>query len=119
GEPVWHLAYGRARTHHAVALTFQPVDPLGINREDLGLLSRTVLRLGGYAEGLFDFHDFGSDKAALRDHITNVHMSLKQLRDLATPDGVPLRPPKIPARAFLEDQGDDWNHQQTLRFAAG
>jgi len=95
------------------------VNPLGINREDLDLLSRTVLRLGGYAEGLFDFHDFGFDKAALRDHITNVHMSLKQLRDLATPDGVPLRPPNIPAGAFWEDQGEVWNYLQTLRFAAG
>src|SRR5213076_2075923 len=59
------------------------------------------------------------DKAALRDHITNVHMSLKQLRDLATPEGVPLRPPNIPAGAFWEDQGEVWNYLQTLRFAAG
>ena len=95
------------------------MNPLGINREDLDLLSRTVLRLGGYAEGLFDFHDFGFDKASLKDHITNVHASLKHLRDLATTDGVPLRPPNIPAGAFWEDQGEVWNYLQTLRFAAG
>jgi len=40
----------------------QPSIPLGINPDDLDLLSRTVVRLGGYAEGLFDFHDFGFDK---------------------------------------------------------
>jgi hypothetical protein len=100
-------------------VTFQSASPLGINREDLDLLSRTVLRLGGYAEGLFDFHDFGFDKAFLRDHITNVHTSLKRLRDMAQPDGVPLRPPNIPAGAFWEDQGEVWNYLQTLRFAAG
>jgi hypothetical protein len=95
------------------------VNPLGINREDLDLLSRTVLRLGGYAEGLFDFHDFGFDKNSLKDHITSVHTSLKRLRDSATPDGIPLRPPNIPAGAFWEDQGEVWNYLQTLRFAAG
>ena len=95
------------------------MNPLGINREDLDLLSRTVLRLGGYAEGLFDFHDFGFDKNSLKDHITSVHTSLKRLRDSATPDGIPLRPPNIPAGAFWEDQGEVWNYLQTLRFAAG
>src|SRR5437762_4318352 len=77
-----------------VPVTLHPASPLGINREDLDLLSRTVLRLGGYAAGLFDFHDFGFDKASLRDHITNVHASLKQLKELAGSDGVPLRPPR-------------------------
>ncbi|TLZ58261.1 MAG: hypothetical protein E6K12_01335 [Methanobacteriota archaeon] len=95
------------------------MNPLGINREDLDLLSRTVLRLGGYAEGLFDFHDFGFDKASLKDHITSVHANLKRLRDVAGSDGVPLRPPNIPAGAFWEDQGEVWNYLQTLRFAAG
>jgi len=97
----------------------QPVTSIGINREDLDLLSRTVLRLGGYAEGLFDFHDFGFDKAFLRDHITNVHASLKRLKEGTTAEGIPLRPPNIPAGAFWEDQGDVWNYLQTLRFAAG
>jgi len=102
-----------------VSVTFQPTNPLGINREDLDLLSRTVLRLGGYAEGLFDFHDFGFDKSSLKDHITNVHMSLKALREAAPSGGVPLRPPNIPPGAFWEDQGEVWNYLQTLRFAAG
>jgi len=100
-------------------VALQPTDSLGISRDDLDLLSRTVLRLGGYAEGLFDFHDFGFDKESLRDHITNVHLTLKRLRDTASTSGVPLRPPNIPAGAFLEDQGEVWNYLQTLRFAAG
>ncbi|HYY48267.1 MAG TPA: hypothetical protein VFA17_06240 [Thermoplasmata archaeon] len=100
-------------------MTLQPAESLGINRDDLDLLSRTVLRLGGYAEGLFDFHDFGFDKESLREHITNVHLTLKRLRESASTTGVPLRPPNIPAGAFLEDQGEVWNYLQTLRFAAG
>ena len=92
---------------------------LGINRDDLDLLSRTVLRLGGYAEGLFDYHQFGFDKATLKDHVSNVHEMLKLLREGAVAQGIPLRPPNIPPGAFWEDQGETWNYLQTLRFAAG
>ena len=63
-------------------MTVQVSASPGITREDLDLLSRTVLRLGGYAEGLFDFHDFGFDKAFLKDHITSVHANLKRLREV-------------------------------------
>ena len=82
-------------------------------------MSRTVLRLGGYAEGLFDYHDFGFDKASLHDHITSVYQILKDLREGSRPGGIPLRPPNIPPGAFWEDQGEVWNYLQTLRFAAG
>ncbi len=97
----------------------QSYNPIGINPEDLDLLSRTVLRLGGYAEGLFDYHDFGFDKNYLKDHISSVHSTLKRLKESAPPDGLPLRPPNIPPGAFWEDQGEVWNYLQTLRFAAG
>ncbi len=100
-------------------VTLRPFNPPGINREDLDLLSRTVLRLGGYAEGLFDYHDFGFDKNSLKEHITSVHATLRQLKEMAPPEGVPLRPPNIPPGAFWEDQGEVWNYLQTLRFAAG
>jgi len=85
----------------------------------LELLSRTILRLGGYAEGLFDFHQFGFDKDSLRDHITNVYGLLGSLKEKSESGGIPLRPPNIPPGAFWEDQGDVWNYLQTLRFAAG
>ena len=112
-----HKPLGEQRPR--VAVSPQNHNALGINREDLDLLSRTVLRLGGYAEGLFDFHDFGFDKAFLRDHITSVHATLKELKEAAPNGGVPLRPPNIPPGAFWEDQGEVWNYLQTLRFAAG
>src|SRR5205823_10563677 len=113
-------SYPLPGTARPVSVTSQPTDSLGISRDDLDLLSRTVLRLGGYAEGLFDFHDFGFDKEFLREHITSVHQTLKELRDAAPVTGVvPLRPPNLPAGAFLEDQGEVWNYLQTLRFAAG
>src|SRR2546428_278335 len=79
----------------SIGMPNQPSIPLGINPDDLDPLSRTVVRLGGYAEGLFDFHDFGFDKNSLRDHISSVHATLKRLKDDSAPRGLPLRPPDI------------------------
>ena len=100
-------------------MTAQSLQVLGINRDDIDLLSHTVLRLGGYAEGLFDFHAFGFDKGALRQHISNVYEMLVRMRERSTSFGLPMRPPDLPPRAFWEDQGETWNYLQTLRFAAG
>src|SRR2546422_10089125 len=97
----------------------QPSIPLGINPDDLDLLSRTVVRLGGYAEGLFDFHDFGFDKNSLRDHISNVHATLKRLKDVSPPGGLPLRPPNIPAGAVWGGPSRALDQPQSLGFAAG
>ena len=100
-------------------MTAKAVPGLGINREDIELLSHTVLRLGGYAEGLFDFHEFGFDKSLLRQHVSGTYDMLVRLKERSVMHGLPLRPPNIPASAFWEDQGETWNYLQTLRFAAG
>ena len=47
-------------------------------REDVELLSHTVLRLGGYAEGLFDFHAFGFDKAIFAPTLAAVSVTMKR-----------------------------------------
>src|SRR3989442_4893485 len=96
----------------------QPPIPLGINPDDLDLLSRTVVRLGGDAEGLFDFHDFGFDKNSLRDHISSVHATLKRLKDVSPPGGLPLPAPNIPAGAVWEEPSEGLDYLQSMRFAA-
>ena len=90
-----------------------------IGAEDLELLTRFVMRLGGYAEGLFDYHNFGFPKSVLRGHIDSVRNDLRHLRDTLTGPTVNLRPPNVPKDAIWEDGDETWNYGQTLRFAAG
>ena len=90
-----------------------------IGGEDLDLLTRFVLKLGGYAEGLFDYHNFGFPKDLLKSHIDSVREDLRNLRDTLHGPTVNLRPPNIPQDAIWEDGDETWNYGQTLRFAAG
>lgn len=92
---------------------------IDIGADDLDLLTKFVLRLGGYAEGLFDFHNFGFPKATFRSHIDSVMSDLRGLREASNGPTVNLRPPNIPRDAIWEDGDDTWNYGQTLRFAAG
>ena len=54
---------------------------IDIGADDIDLLIRFVLRLGGYAEGLFDYHDFGFPKDLMKGHITQVEEDLRQMRE--------------------------------------
>ncbi|MBI4415957.1 MAG: hypothetical protein HY557_03125 [Euryarchaeota archaeon] len=87
--------------------------------EDVELLSRIVLRLGGYAEGLLDYHPLGIPRPMLQNYITDVYETIRGLLPGRQTRGFPLRPPNIPAAAVWEDVGNSWNYLQTLRFAAG
>ncbi len=90
-----------------------------IGVEDLDLLTKFVLRLGGYAEGLFEYHDFGFAKSSLRAHIDSVRDDLRRLRETTLGPVINLRPPNVPKDAIWEDGDETWNYGQTLRFAAG
>jgi len=90
-----------------------------LGTDDLELVARFVLRLGGYAEGLFDYHDFGFDKQILQNHITQVEEDIRRV--ISTSGGSPLnlRPPNLPEDAIWEEADETWNYGQSLRFAAG
>ena len=90
-----------------------------IAADDLDLLTKFVLRLGGYAEGLFDYHDFGFPKDALKDHISRVTDELRRVRESIRGSTLSLRPPGLAADGMWEEAEDVWNYGQTLRFAAG
>ena len=90
-----------------------------IGTEDIELLTKFVLRLGGYAEGMFDFHDFGFPKQVLKDHITQVEEDLRRMLETNHGASVNLRPPNLPQDAVWEEADEIWNYGQTIRFAAG
>ena len=85
----------------------------------MDLLTKFVLKLGGYAEGLFDHHEFGFPKNVLRNHITRVVEDLRRMRDASEARVVRLRPPWVPKDAVWDETDEPWNYGQTLRFAAG
>jgi len=85
----------------------------------MDLLTKFVLKLGGYAEGLFDHHEFGFPKNVLRNHITRVVEDLRWMRDANEGKVVRLRPHWVPKDAVWDETDDLWNYGQTLRFAAG
>jgi len=87
--------------------------------EDLELLTRFVSKLGGYAEGMFDYHDFNFPKAALRGHIDSVRGDLLRLRESLHEATVSLRPPTIGRDVVWDEADQSWNYGQTLRSAGG
>jgi len=92
---------------------------IDISPDDLDLLSKFVNRLGGYAEGLFDYHDFGFPKDALKQNINRVTDELRRMRESIRGSTLSLRPPGLPEDAMWEEADELWNYGQTLRFAAG
>ncbi len=92
---------------------------IDIAPDDLELLSKFVNRLGGYAEGLFDYHDFGFPKSALKNQITRVTDELRRMQQSIRGSPLSLRPPGLPEDAMWEEADELWNYGQTLRFAAG
>ena len=92
---------------------------MDIGADDLELLTRFVLKLGGYAEGLFDYHDFGFPKAVLKRHIDAVADGLERQKESRDNPSVNLRPPNLPDSAVWEETDETWNYGQSLRFAAG
>src|SRR3989441_3458758 len=92
---------------------------IDIAADDLELLTKFVLRLGGYAEGLFDYHDFGFPKDALKHQINQVTQQLRGMRESIRGATLSLRPPGLAEDAMWEEADELWNYGQTLRFAAG
>ncbi len=91
----------------------------GVSGEDLNVVARMVLKLGGYAEGLFSYHDFGLDRGVFRQHVNGVYEVLRQMQSASTGRGVGLGRPYVPDAAYWEDPGQIWNYMQALRFAVG
>jgi len=78
-----------------------------------------VSKLGGYAEGMFDYHDFHFSKTILRDHIDSVGADLLRLRESLHQATVSLRPPTLGKDVVWEEADQNWNYGQTLRSAGG
>jgi hypothetical protein len=95
------------------------LEPVQISAADLDLLGKDILRLGGYAEGLFEYHDFGFDREVLRRHIMQSYDRIARLREGLRGNPLSLRPASMPEGSVWDEEALTWNYRQTLRFAAG
>ena len=90
-----------------------------INGQDLDIVWKFVLKLGGYAEGLFDYHDFGFSKSVLKRHLDQIEDDLRPRQEDTDGVRVKLTPPNLPPDAIWQDAAETWDYGQSLRFAAG
>jgi len=97
----------------------QSLVAVDIGTDDLELLTKFVSKLGGYAEGMFDYHAFQFPKAVLKGHIDSLRTDLGRLREPLRAATVSLRPPNMARDAVWEEADETWNYGQTLRFAGG
>src|SRR5712691_7437695 len=87
----------------------------GIGSDPLEVVERFVRVIGRYAEGLFDYHDFGFSRCVIRDHIARVADGLTELRTAGNR-------PMMDLHAIDRDRSarlSPWDHQQSFRYAAG
>ena len=64
-----------------------------IDAQDLDIVRKFVLKLGGYAEGLFDYHDFGFSKNVLKRHLDQIEDDLRPRQEDTDGVRVKLTPP--------------------------
>ncbi len=82
--------------------------------EHLELIRQLIVRFGAYAETLFDYHDFGFSREAVRDHIANVEAEIRRIQEGGTEGFL-----EIPAGVLREEFRSAWNSKKNLRYAAG
>lgn len=78
------------------------------------MIRRLLVHFGKYAESLFDYHDFGFPRKAVRDHISNVEAEIARIQEMGSEAFF-----EIPEEVLQSEIRDIWNAKKNLRYAAG
>src|SRR2546427_11516666 len=83
-------------------------------KDHLDLIRDLVHQFGRFAEGLFEYHDFGFPREVIRRHIETIEADLGRLRASGGLDDL-----GIPEQTLAEKVRGIWNSKKNLRYAAG
>src|SRR5437899_11476005 len=85
-----------------------------VEPDHVEMIRRLIAHFGKYAEGLFDYHDLGFPREAVRNHISKVQAEIRRIEDMGSEAFL-----EIP-REVLQSQIRDIRHaKQTLEYAPG
>src|SRR5437899_4220380 len=90
-------------------MTAREVEP-----DHVQMIRRLIVQFGNYAEGLFDYHDFGFSREVMCNHITKVEAEIGRIFERGSEAFL-----EIPGEVLQAEIRDVWNSKKNLRYAAG
>src|SRR2546427_2490267 len=85
-----------------------------VEPDHVEMIRRLIAHFGKYAEGLFDYHDLGFPREAVRNHISKVEAEIRRIEDMGSEAFL-----EIPREVLQSEIRDIWNAKKNLRYAAG
>ena len=85
-----------------------------VEPDHVQMIRRLIVQFGNYAEGLFDYHDFGFSREVVRHHITKVEAEIGRVFERGSEAFL-----EIPGEVLQAEIRDVWNSKKNLRYAAG
>jgi len=85
-----------------------------VEPDHVEMIRRLIGHFGKYAEGLFDYHDLGFPREAVRNHISKVEAEIRRIEDMGSEAFL-----EIPREVLQSEIRDIWNSKKNLRYAAG
>ncbi len=85
-----------------------------VEPDHVEMIRRLIAHFGKYAESLFDYHDLGFPREAVRDHISKVEAEIRRIQEIGSEAFL-----EIPGEVLQPEIEDVWNAKKNLRYAAG
>jgi hypothetical protein len=85
-----------------------------VQPDHVEMIRRLIAHFGRYAESLFDYHDLGFPREAVRDHISSAEAEIRRIQEMGSEAFL-----EIPEELLQAEFRDIWNAKKNLRYAAG
>jgi len=78
-----------------------------VEPDHVEMIRRLIAHFGKYAEGLFDYHDLGFSREAVRNHISKVEAEIRRIEDMGSEAFL-----EIPREVLQSEIRDIWNRRR-------